>query len=136
VYLINFDKPLTENIIDEIKNSYKDIEEVEVIDKKVSIKLHKSIYIQCVDIRKKLETEHEGIFSGEYPVVINLPGLSLAAVYLVNEIESILRTKPKILELIKERTNDNLFSSFSFRRIFDLDYNLNISRNNIKKESE
>jgi len=136
VYLINFDKPLDESVIEEIKSHYTDIDELNVLNEKVSINFQKPLYIQCVDIRKKIESENKEIFSGNYPIIVNLPGLSIAALYLVNEIEAILREKPKILELIRNKGKDKLFTSFEFKRIFDLDYNKNVSRNFVKQEKK
>lgn len=134
VYLINFDKPLPDNIIESIKEDYPDIDELIIIEKKVTINFSRQIYIQCIDIRRQLEKEYDGIFSGNAEVVVNLPGLSIAAIYIINEIEAMLRRKPKILELIRLKGNDNLFNNFQFRRILDLDYNKNVSRNKIKNK--
>lgn len=134
-YLINFDKPLPENVIEEVRLTYRDIDELVVIDKQITIKLHKPIYIQCVDVRKELQEEYEDIFSMESVVIVNLPGFSMAAVYLINEIEAVLHHKPFILELIKKKTSNTLFNNFEFRRIFNLEYNKHISRTNSSIDS-
>ena len=133
VYLINFDKPLPEKIYEEIKNNYKDIEDLVVVNKKVSINLRKKLYIQCVDIRAELERDYEDIFSGHYPVILNLPGFSIAAVYLSNEIEARLKQKPLILEMIKHKERESLFSDFEYRRILDLEFNHKITKNNTEE---
>ena len=132
-FLINFDKTMPETVIEDLKASYKEIENVVSIQKKVSINLSKkNIYIQCVDIRRELEVENPGIFDGISPVIINLPGFAIAAVYIVNEIEARMKRKPLILEMIKSRNSDNLFTEFQFRRLIDLQLNNKITKNNIE----
>ena len=133
-YLINFDKELSEDIMKQIKEAYKEIDELIVINKQVSIKLHKQIYIQCVDIRQKLEDEYPDIFSGDKPLIVNPPGFSMAAIYLINEIEAKLKIKPFILELIKDKEPGSLFGRFKFRRILDLEYNKNVTRTKSREQ--
>lgn len=135
-YLINFDKPLPDTVIEQLKSKHNDIEELVVIDKKVIIHFNRQIYIQCVDIRAQIEKDYPDIFSGKFPIIVNLPGLAIAAVYLMNELEAASGTKPKILELIKLKGVDNLFSNFEFRRVLNLEYNKNVSRNYIKEKNE
>lgn len=130
VFLINFDKPLPDRISGDIKENYTDIEELIIIDKKISINLKKKLYMQCVDIRAELERDYEGIFSGHYPVIINLPGFSIAAVYLVNEIEAKMKQKPLILEMIRHKDRESLFPSFEYKRVLDLSFNYKVTKNN------
>ena len=128
-YLINFDKPLPEKVIEEVEKNYEDIDELIVVNKKVTIDLRKkNIYIQCIDIRRSIEKEYPTIFTEDNAIIVNPPGFAIAAIYLINEIEARLKTKPYILELIKNKDSNHLFSQFEFRRVLSLEYNKNVSR--------
>jgi hypothetical protein len=133
-FIINFDRPLPDIVIEDVKKNYPDIKNLIVIDKKVSINLRKKIYMQCVDIRAELERDYDGIFSGFYPIIVNLPGFSIGAVYLINEIEARIKSKPLILEMIKHKEKGSLFTEFEYRRVLDLEFNNKVTKNNIQQD--
>jgi hypothetical protein len=134
-YLINFDHPFPDTVITKLKEEHPEIENLILIEKRILINWQLQPYKQCISIRRSLENQYPDIFSGLYPVIVNLPGLSLAAVYLINEIEGKLRSKPQILEMIKHKASpDDLFPKFEFRRVLNLELNKNVTKNNITEQ--
>ena len=128
VKLLNFGADLEQDLIQEIENQNQiEIEEVRI---KASLNLKKhSTYIQISDIIKKNQ-QH---FKGEF--IVNLPGLPIFSAMLVTEIHALTGKFPVILECVKDYQKNNMFSSFSYKRLYNLDRERIQSRENYKGET-
>jgi len=130
VYLLNFGALLSDEIIEDMKQS-ENIEEIEQIHIKKSLNLRKhSVYIQVHDI----VSEYKRYFLGETPVIINLPGLPIYVASLITEISALTSRLPIIVECVKEYSN-GVFSSFKYKRLYNLDKERTCSRESYKTNS-
>jgi len=124
--ILNFGVPLTDNLKKEISSILnKSVEEKHFV---VGINMKKNIFIQCVDIVDKVDTDN---LPTDY--VVNLPGLPIAAVYLCTELEARTGVKPAILELHREKDERGIVSDFHFGKIRNLELEAHFSR---KKREE
>ena len=127
VNLINFGSELSEDVIRQIEESHNfKIEQIRI---KASLNLKKhSTYIQVHDIvqsNKKYFTEN---------FIINLPGLPIFSAFLVTEIHALTGKFPVILECVKNFDEQNIFSNYVFKRLYDCDRERSQSRENNKKK--
>jgi hypothetical protein len=131
VYLLNFGARLCEEATEEIRKEVN-ADSIEQILKKVNLDLSKNPYIQC----------HDGIISqksillGKYPVVINLPGLPIACVFLINEISAITGKEPTIVFTSRDISENGYFSDFKFKRLFNLQYEKTVTREKHKNSED
>lgn len=127
VFLINFGAVLSDSTCDDIKKEV-DANEIEQIMIKVNLDLSKNPYFQCHEIIKK----HQEYFLSKNPFVINLPGLPIACVFLVNEIAALASHDPTIVFTSRDISKDGFFSEFKFKRLFNLSYERNVTREKFK----
>jgi hypothetical protein len=126
LYILNFGRKLNQDILNDIQKKYKaSVEEYHI---KVNINLKKSIYIQCVDIINRIDTE---ILDGRHKIAVNPPGLPLVAMYLLTELHARIGIFPLVLELYRDKTEDPLFNDFKLRRIIDLERERQVSRSKL-----
>ncbi len=127
VSLINFGSDLADSVIKSIEEKHKiQIKEVRI---KASLNLRKnSTYIQCSDLIRS----NKKYFSENEKFIINLPGLPIFSAFLITELHALTGKFPVILECIKEYDENNIFSSYVFKRLYDLDRERVQSRENYK----
>ena len=131
VYLLNFGALLSDDIIEDLKEQ-EGIEEVTQIHIKRSLNLKKhSVYIQVHDI----VNEYKKYFLSDTPVIVNLPGLPIYVASLITEISALTSRLPIILECIKEYSN-GVFSSFKYKRLYNLDKERTCSRESYKTNTD
>jgi hypothetical protein len=127
VYLLNFGAKFDEDVKEAIRQQV-DAAEIEQVMKKVNLDLSKNPYLQCHNI----VLSQKDILLGEYPCVINLPGLPIACAFIINEISAITGNEPTIVFTSRNIANEGFFSSFKFRRMFNLSYEKTVTREKFK----
>lgn len=128
-YLMNFGAILSDGIIEDIKVDHK-IEELEQVHIKASLNLKKhSTYIQVHDVIER----NKNYFTGGPPIIVNLPGLPIYVAHLITEISALTGKLPVIVECIKDYDTDGIFSSFKYKRLYELDRERSWSRENYKR---
>jgi len=100
---------------------------VDIISIPVRLNLQKRIYIQIVDIVDKIPVD----FLESQSLLINPPTLSIAGIYIVNEIYARTRHLPYIIELKRNRIN-GVMGKFEFSKIRDLQLEIMCTRNKLK----
>ena len=126
LYILNFGRKLSENVVSEIQQSTNALVNEELI--RVNINLSKNIYIQVVDVVNSITSDQ---LNGDKKIVVNLPGLPLAAVYILVELHARLGYFPLVLELYRDHKKDPIFSEFSLKKIVDLERERNVTRSRI-----
>jgi hypothetical protein len=127
IYLINFGAKLNDSVCEEVAKELKS-KEIEQVMIKVNLDLSKNPYFQCHEIVKN----HQKYFLENIPFVVNLPGLPIAVVFLVNEITAITSHEPTIIFTSRDISQDGFFSEFKFKRMFNLSYEKNVTREHFK----
>jgi hypothetical protein len=127
VNLLNFGAKLNEEVLENIKKEV-DADDIEQIMTKVNLDLSKNPYIQCHDIVNSVK---EYILS-DTPFVVNLPGLPIACVFIVNEITALSGAEPIIVFTSRNIAGEGYFSDFRFRRLFNLSYEKTVTREKFK----
>ena len=127
VYLVNFGAKLTDDVLDAIKTEV-DADEAEQVIRKVNLDLSKNPYLQCHDIVMSVKD----ILLGEDPFVINVPGLPVACIFIVNEITAIVGHEPTIVFTSRNIAGEGFFTDFKFRRLFNLNYEKTVTREKFK----
>lgn len=127
VNLINFGAKLNEEVLEKIK---QEVNAENITQKiiKVNLDLSKNPYIQCHDIVMGIKN----IILSDDPFVVNLPGLPIACVFLINEITAITGYEPTIVYTSRDIVGNGYFSDFKFRRLFNLNYEKTITREKFK----
>jgi len=127
VNLLNFGAKLNNDVLDKIKTEIG-ANEVKQEMAKVNLDLSKNPYIQCHDIvYSKID-----IITGDDPFIINLPGLPIACVFIINEITAITGVEPTLVFTSRNIANEGYFSEFKFRRLFNLNYEKTVTREKFK----
>jgi hypothetical protein len=127
VYLLNFGAKLCDEVLESIKSEVG-ADEVEQVIKKVNLDLSKNPYLQCHD----LVISQKKILMGEEPFVVNLPGLPIACVFIVNEITALTGREPTIIFTSRNIAGEGYFSDFKFKRLFNLSYEKTVTREKFK----
>jgi len=123
LFILNFGRKLPDPVIKEIETKTKAIVTEEQI--KVNINLSKVIYIQIVDIIDSIPKE---LLKGNKKILVNLPGLPIAAAYIIVELHARMGFFPLVLELYRDHAADNIWNDWNLKRIVDLEYERSISR--------
>lgn len=126
LYILNFGRKLSDNIVKQITEETKAIVSEEQI--KVNINLSKNIYIQVVDIINSISKD---LLAGDKKICVNLPGLPLAAVYLITELHARMGYFPLVLELYRDHKENPVFSNFKLKKIVDLEFERAVSRSKL-----
>lgn len=127
MYLLNFGAKLSEEAVENIRKEV-DSEKIEQIIKKVNLDLSKNPYLQCHDV----VYSQKSILLNDCPCVINLPGLPIACVFIVNEITALTGHEPTIVFTSRNISGEGYFSDFKFRRLFNLSYEKTVTREKFK----
>lgn len=127
VYLLNFGAKFGDELLNDIAKEV-DAEESEQIILKVNLDLSKNPYLQCHDVVLK----EKAILLGSDPYVVNLPGLPIACVFIVNEICAISGREPTIVFTSRNIAGEGYFSDFKFRRLYNLSYEKTVTREKFK----
>ena len=129
VKLLNFGADLSEDLIKEIERQNNvAVKEVRI---KASLNLKRnSTYIQVSDLVRKNQQHFKEDF------IVNLPGLPIFSAMLITEIHALTGKFPVILECIKDYQENNMFSSFVYKRLYNLDRERVQSRENYKIGNE
>jgi len=127
VNLINFGANLNDDVLEDIRKEVQ-ADTINLRVAKVNLDLNKNPYIQCHDI---VERQKDLLLSGD-PFIINLPGLPIACVFIVNEITAIAGREPTVLFTSRNISRDGYFSEFKFRRLFNLSYEKTVTREKFK----
>lgn len=127
IYLVNFGAKLTDEVLENIKQEV-DAEESEQVIRKVNLDLSKNPYFQCHDIVMSVKD----ILLGDDPFVINIPGLPVACVFIVNEITALTGYEPTIVFTSRNIAGEGFFTDFRFRRLFNLNYEKTVTREKFK----
>jgi len=125
VKLLNFGADLDESLIADIgsQNNFQ-VNEIRI---KASLNLKKhSTYIQVAD----LVSNNQQHFKSDF--IVNLPGLPIFSAMLITEIHALTGKFPIILECVKNYQDNNMFSSFVYKRLYNLDRERIQSRENYK----
>lgn len=130
VNLLNFGAKLNDDVLEKVKNEIgaEDINQKMV---KVNLDLSRNPYIQCHDI---VEAQKDYLLS-DHPFVINLPGLPIACVFVINEITAITGSEPTIIFTSRNIAEEGYFSEFKFRRLFNLSYEKTVTREKFKNSA-
>ena len=131
MYLLNFGAKFGEELLNEIAKNV-DAKETEQVIMKVNLDLSKNPYLQCHDI----VIREKSILLGEVPYVINLPGLPIACVFIVNEITAITGKEPTLVFTSRNIAGEGYFSEFKFRRLYNLGYEKTVTRERFKNGEE
>ena len=131
VHLLNFGARLSNEVQESIRNEV-DAESIEQIMKKVNLDLSKNPYLQCHDI----VLSQKRYLLSECPCVINLPGLPIACVFIVNEITAITSREPTVVFTSRNIAGEGFFSDFKFRRLFNLSYEKTVTREKFKNAED
>jgi len=123
LFILNFGRKLPEAVIKEIEEKTKAIITEEQV--KVNINLSKNIYIQIVDI---IDAIPKDLLKGNKKILVNLPGLPIAAAYIIVELHARMGFFPLVLELYRDHAADNIWNDWNLKRIVDLEYERSISR--------
>lgn len=127
MYLVNFGAKLSDEVLEAVKNEVK-AETIEQIIKKVNLDLSKNPYLQIHDVVFSVKK----YLLDDYPSVINLPGLPIACVFIVNEIEALTGKPPVIVFTSRDISKEGYFSDFKFKRLFSLNYERTATRERFK----
>lgn len=127
VYLLNFGARLSEEVEESIKAEVG-ADDIDQIMKKVNLDLSRNPYLQCHDI---VASQKKYLLS-ESPCVINLPGLPVACIFIVNEITAITGREPTVVFTSRNIAGEGFFSEFKFRRLFNLSYEKTVTREKFK----
>lgn len=127
VNLLNFGAKLNDDVLEKIKEETK-AEDIHQKMIKVNLDLSRNPYIQCHDI---VEAQKDYLLSDD-PFVVNLPGLPVACVFILNEISAITGTEPTIVFTSRNIAGEGYFSEFKFRRLFNLSYEKTVTREKFK----
>jgi hypothetical protein len=127
VYLLNFGAKLSEEVTECIRAEV-DADSIEQILKKVNLDLSKNPYIQVHDVVMLTKS----YLLSDCPCVINLPGLPIACVFIVNEIAAITGHEPTIVFTSRNISGEGYFSDFKFKRMFNLQYEKTVTREKFK----
>lgn len=127
VLLLNFSSlnisSLKKDIEVEVKN------EVTAMDIRVSMNLRGNCYQQIVSL---LEPYRKTIMEHAFVIIVP-PALSLAAVYLVTELEAISKKPPLIVEVEKDENASSVLGTvFHVKRVRNLSLEKQISRKRIE----
>lgn len=131
MYLLNFGAKLSDEAVEEIKKEVG-ADSIEQVMKKVNLDLSKNPYLQCHDI----VISQKKYLLGDSPCVINLPGLPIACVFIVNEIAALTGHEPTIVFTSRNISGEGYFSDFKFRRLFNLSYEKTVTRERFKNGDE
>jgi hypothetical protein len=131
MFLLNFGAKLSDEAVEEIRKEVG-AESIEQVVKKVNLDLSKNPYIQCHDI----VLSQKNILLGSNPCVINLPGLPIACVFIVNEISALTGHEPTIVFTSRDISGEGYFSDFKFKRLFNLGYERTVTREHFKNGEE
>ena len=127
VNLINFGAFLKEEVIHAIEEEHSvSVLQINIKNTSLNLKKH-STYIQVHDL---VEQNKEYFFED---FIINLPGLPIFAAMLVTEIHGLTGSFPKIVECVKDYSQEGMFSEFKYKRLYNLDRERTQSRENYKK---
>lgn len=131
VYLLNFGAKLSDEVLKNIEKevSAKSCEQIMI---KVNLDLSKNPYLQCHDVVIKSKK----YILGDVPFVVNLPGLPIACIFIVNEISAISGREPIIIFTSRNIAGEGFFSDFKFKRMFDLSYEKTVTRERFKNGEE
>ena len=129
IFLVNFGIELNDGILQEIETRSQC--RVNVFNLAVKINLKKNVYIQIVDLIN--EVPEKFLFSKD--LILNVPTLSLAAIYLFCEIYFRTNRMPFILELHRDKSK-NPFAEFEFGKICNLQLEKSVTQNNQKMRDE
>lgn len=129
VNLINFGANLREDIIKSIEEDQSIVIE-QILVKGTSLNLKK--HSTAIQVHDLIENNKEHFLNVD-DFIINLPGLPIFAAMLISEIHALTGKFPKIVECIKDYENEGMFSSFKYKRLYDLDRERTVSRENYKK---
>lgn len=127
MYLVNFGAKLSDDVLEAVKNDVN-ANCIEQIIKKVNLDLSKNPYLQIHDV---IFSVKKYLLEG-CPIVINLPGLPIACVFIVNEITALTGREPTIIFTSRDISKDGYFSDFKFKRLFSLSYEKNCTREKFK----
>jgi hypothetical protein len=125
IFLLNFGIELNDGILREIEERSQC--KVNVFNVGVKINLKKNVYIQIVDLIN--EVPEKFLYSKE--LIINVPTLSLAAIYIFCEIYFKTNRMPFVLELHRDKSK-NPFAEFEFGKICNLQLEKSVTQNNQK----
>jgi hypothetical protein len=128
VVLLNFGAKLSDEVLKNIQSEV-DASSVEQVLKKVNLDLSKNPYLQCHDIVMSVKSY---LLDDSTPYVINLPGLPIACVFIVNEISAISGKEPTIVFTSRDIAKESFFSEFKFKRLFNLNYERTVTREKFK----
>ena len=131
VYLLNFGAKLDDEVLRNIEEEVN-AKSCEQVMAKVNLDLSKNPYLQCHDIVYK----HKKYILDEHPFIVNLPGLPIACVFIVNEITAIKGREPIIIFTSRNIAGEGYFSSYKFRRLYDLSYEKTVTREKFKSGEE
>jgi len=130
VNLINFGAELHDSVISSIEQeSNIDIKQIN-IPASLNLKKH-STYIQVHDLVEK----NKNLFNENDFFILNLPGLPIFSAFLITEVHALTGRFPIVLECLKDYSNEGIFSTYKFKRLYDLDRERVQSREGYKKES-
>jgi hypothetical protein len=127
MYLLNFGAKLCDEAVESIKNEVG-ADNIEQILKKVNLDLSKNPYLQCHDVVLSAKK----YLLDSCPCVINLPGLPIACVFIVNEIAALTGREPTIVFTSRNISEAGYFSDFQFKRLFNLSYERTVTRERFK----
>lgn len=131
INLLNFGAKFSDEMLEAIKADLK-VDEIEQVIIKVNLDLSKNPYIQCHDIVLK----NKKYLLGSEPFIVNLPGLPIACVFIVNEIAAISGNEPTIVFTSRNIAEEGFFSDFKFKRVFNLSYEKTVTRERFKNGRE
>lgn len=131
VHLLNFGRKLSESVLKSIEESIKATVIEEVVN--INLELSKNVYIQIVQYIDKIPKEYLKL-SDNHKIIVNLPGLPIAAAYIVTELHARLGVFPPVLEMTKDINGEGLFASFKLKKIVDLERERTSSRSRIFSE--
>jgi hypothetical protein len=127
MYLVNFGAKLSDEVLEDVKNDVN-ANSIEQIIKKVNLDLSKNPYLQIHDVVFSVKK----YLLDDCPYVINLPGLPIACVFIVNEIEALTGKPPVIVFTSRDISKEGYFSDFKFKRLFSLNYERTATRERFK----
>jgi len=129
VNLINFGVELHNSVITSIEQeSNIDIKQIN-IPASLNLKKH-STYIQVHDLVEK----NKSLFNENDFFILNLPGLPIFSAFLITEVHALTGRFPIVLECLKDYSNEGIFSTYKFKRLYDLDRERVQSREGYKKK--
>ena len=131
MYLLNFGAKLSDETVEEIRKEVG-ATTIEQVMKKVNLDLSKNPYLQCHDV----VLSQKKYLLDDSPCVVNLPGLPIACVFIVNEIAALTGREPTIVFTSRNISGEGYFSDFKFRRLFNLSYERTVTRERFKNGSD